>query len=293
MKLLSRLILKLDRMELLTILPTKLYLQLIYKIKLNKKLDLDNPQTFNEKLQWLKINNIQKNYSLLVNKYTVKNYIGKVIGEEYIIPTLGIYDKFEDINFDDLPEQFVIKCTHDSGGIVVCKDKSKLDKDSCRIKIKKCLKRNYYLHGREYPYKTIKPQIIIEKYMEDENLKELRDYKFFCFNGEPKCFKIDFDRFVNHRANYYDMNQKILNVGEKNFPPDFNKNLLMPINFDKMVEFAKKISRNIPFARVDFYEVNNKVFFGEITFFPASGMGKFINEYSDELLGSWLQLPIK
>lgn len=269
------------------------YLKLIYRLIFGRKLDLKNPQTFNEKLQWLKLNNRKPEYSIMVDKYEVKKYIAEKIGEEYVIPTLGVWDNFDDIDFDLLPNQFVLKCTHDSGGLVICKDKSKLDIAKAREKINKALTRRFYYFGREWPYKAVKPRIIAEKYMVDESVSELRDYKFFCFGGVCKCLKVDFDRFIEHRANYYDPQGNLLDLGEKICPPNKEKVIVLPDNKEKMLHLAEKLSANIPFLRVDFYDVNGKIYFGELTFFPASGWGEFTDEKWDYKLGEWIKLPNK
>ena len=162
------------------------YLRKYYKLRMGKELNLENPQTFNEKLQWLKLHDRKDIYTTMVDKYEVKKYVSNIIGEQYIIPTYGVWDRFDDIDFDSLPEQFVLKCTHDSGGLIIVRDKSKLDIKAAKKKINKCLKRNYYSHGREWPYKNVKPCVVAEAYMEDDATSELRDYKFFCFDGEVK-----------------------------------------------------------------------------------------------------------
>lgn len=267
------------------------YLKLIYRLIFGRKLDLKNPQTFNEKLQWLKLNDRKTEYTTMVDKYEVKKYIAEKIGEEYVIPTLGVWDNFDDIDFDLLPNQFVLKCTHDSGGLVICKDKSKLDIAKAREKINKALTRRFYYFGREWPYKAVKPRIIAEKYMVDESVSELRDYKFFCFGGVCKCLKVDFDRFIEHRANYYDPQGNLLDLGEKICPPNKEKVIVLPDNKEKMLQLAEKLSTNIPFLRVDFYDVNGKIYFGELTFFPASGWGEFTDEKWDYKLGEWIKLP--
>lgn len=268
------------------------FLQYRYYYTFNKKLDLNNPKTFNEKLQWLKIYDRKKEYSLMVDKYEAKKYVSEIIGEEYIIPTIGVYNSWKDIDFEKLPSQFVIKCTHDSGGLIIVKDKDKLNIEEARKKINKSLNTNYYYSGREWPYKNVKPRIIIEKYMEDKQTKELRDYKFFCFNGRVECFKIDFDRQIEHHANYYDKEGNILKFGEESFPPCFEKKLSMPINLNKMISLAEKLSKGFPFLRVDFYEMNGKVYFGELTFYPASGFGKFTDEEWDRKLGDFIDLGL-
>lgn len=275
---------KIIKSDLLRFLPDKLYLKLKYRIFFKKKLNFKNPQTFNEKLNWLKLNDRNEKYSLMVDKYEAKKIISEELGKEYVIPTLGVYNEYSEIKFDELPDKFVIKCTHDSGGLVICKDKSEFDFNGSKKIIENSLKRNYYFHGREWPYKNVKPRIIVEKYMEDETTKELRDYKFFCFNGKVKFFKIDFNRTICHQANYYDRNGKLLKFGEIICPPDFDKELDLPVNLKKMIEFAEKLAAEIPFIRIDFYEMNKKIYFGEFTFYPASGFGKFIpNEYDYEI----------
>lgn len=273
------------------LLSDEKYLKLKYKALLGSDLNLKNPQTFNEKLQWLKLHDRKPEYIRMVDKYEAKKYVAEKIGEEYIIPTLGVWDKFDDINFDLLPDRFVLKCTHDSGGLVVVRDKSHFDIKAARKKINKSLKRNYYWSGREWPYKNVKPRIIAEKYMEDDRLRELRDYKFFCFGGMAKCFKVDFDRFVEHHANYYDKDKNLLNLGEKICPPIINKTIELPKTLDAMKDFSEKLSKEIPFLRCDFYDVNGEVYFGEMTFYPAGGFGAFTSKEWDEKLGSWINLP--
>ena len=273
-------------------LPDGLYLKIRYRITMNKKLDFETPKTFNEKLQWLKMHDRKDIYTTMVDKYEAKKYVTTVIGKKYIIPTLGVYDRFDDIDFDKLPNQFVIKCTHDSGGLLVCQDKSKLDKRVAKKRINKSLKLNYYYAGREWPYKNVKPRIIIEKYMVDESGYELKDYKFFCFNGKVKLFKIDFNRATRHRANYFDKSGKLLMFGEQVCPPDYNKTLSMPHNLTKMIKLAEKLSNSLPFLRVDFYEIGKQVLFGELTFYPNSGNGKFVPEKWDRILGNYINLDL-
>lgn len=266
-------------------------IKLLYYSAFGKKLNLENPVTFNEKLQWLKLYDRNPKYTTIVDKYEVKKYVANIIGEEYIIPTLGVYDRFEEINFDKLPNQFVIKCTHDSGGVVICKNKNELNMNEARKKINKSLKNSYFYLGREWPYKDVKPRIIIEKYMTNELGEELNDYKFFAFNGVVKCFKVDFDRYSYHQANYYDTNKNLLYFGEKVCPPNFDKIIEFPNNLNKMIEISEKLSKISPFLRVDLYNVNEKIYFGELTFYPACGYGEFTDEEWDYKLGSWINLP--
>lgn len=273
------------------VIPDPTYLKMRYYFSMGKRLHLDNPKTFNEKLQWLKLYNRRLEYVKMVDKYEAKEYVKSILGEEYIIPTLGVWDRFEDIDFDMLPDQFVLKCTHDSNGLVICKDKTKLDTEAARRKINKSLKRNYYYVGREWPYKNVKPRIIAEKYMVGDPVVGLPDYKFFCFNGVCKCMKVDFDRFVEHRANYYDPAGNLLDLGEVICPPNIDNVINLPCTKDDMIKLAEKLSQDIPFLRVDFYDMDGKIYFGELTFYPASGFGAFTDEKWDDKLGEWLQLP--
>ena len=268
------------------------YLKLKYRIIFGKRLDLNNPKTFNEKLQWLKLYDRKDLYTKLVDKYEVKKYVANIIGSECIIPTIGVYDNFDEIDFNCLPNQFVIKCTHDSGGLVIVKDKNKLDIKSARRKINKSLKKNFYYLGREWPYKNVKPRIIIEKYMEDSNLDDLRDYKFFCFHGVPKFMFVATDRQIGKtKFNFYDLNFKLLPFVQGH-PNDMRK-IEKPVSFNKMVEYAKKLSQDIPHVRVDFYEIGEKVYFGEMTFYHYSGFTSINPEEWDEKLGSYIILPKK
>ena len=273
------------------IMPDELYIRCMYRSVFGEKLNLENPVSFNEKLQWLKLHDRKPIYTTMVDKYEAKKYVASIIGEEYIIPTLGVWNHFDEIDFDSLPDQFVLKCTHDSAGIIIVRDKDSFDREAAKKKLEACLKQNFYYSGREWPYKNVKPRIIAEKYMEDTKIQELRDYKFFCFGGEVKCFKIDYDRFISHKANYYSPDGEILKIGEEICSPDFSRAITIPPELEKMEELASLLSKNTPFLRVDFYDVDGKIYFGELTFFPASGFGKFIYEQNDTLLGLWLKLP--
>ena len=276
-------------------LSDKAYLSLQYRCFIGKSINWDNPTSFTEKLQWLKLYNRRPEHSAMVDKYEVKEYVAQTIGSEHIIPTYGVWDRFEDIDFDSLPNQFVLKCTHDSGGLVICKDKQTLDKKAARRKIEKSLHRDYYLAGREWPYKNVPKRVIAEKFISPRQNSvpaDLPDYKFFCFNGKVKFFKVDFGRFVEHHANYYSSEGKLLNFGEKGLDPDPNYPIELPINLGEMISLAEKLSENEPFLRVDFYNVNGKIFFGELTFYPASGMGQFNPTEYDDWIGNLLSLPM-
>ena len=272
-------------------IPDRLYLQMLYRRLLNKKLDLHSPKSFNEKMQWLKLYDRRPEYTTMVDKFAVKKYVADMIGEEYIIPTLGKWDRPEDIEWDKLPEQFVLKCTHDSGGLVICRDKSKLDKQAAMDKLRFSLRRDYFKAGREWPYKDVPRQIMAEKYMEDATLVDLRDYKFFCFNGKVKVFKVDFDRHIEHHANYFDRTGKLLPYGENACPPILDKQLSIPENLPQMIALAEKLAKDKSFVRIDFYNINEHIYFGEITFFPAGGLGSFNKEEFDYMMGDWIQLP--
>lgn len=290
MKLFDRMILKVDQLGLVHI-KDDLFLKAKYDVLMGKKLRLKKPKDFNEKLQWLKLNDRNPQYTLMVDKYEVKKYIENKIGKKYIIDTLGVWKNFNDINFDSLPNQFVLKCTHDSGGVVICTNKKKFDIDDAKKTINKSLNINYYYNSREWPYKNVKPRIIAEKYIVDENENELKDYKFFCFNGKVKFFKVDFDRFINHHANYYDIELNLLPFGEKDYLPDIEKKNIWPDNIKEMIDLAEKLAEDITFVRVDFYNVNGKIYFGELTFYPAAGFGMFEPDEWDEKIGDMLILP--
>ena len=278
--------------NLLNWMSDKAYLKMAFRMNVGKRLDLKNPKTYNEKLQWLKLYDRKPEYSQMVDKYEAKRYVADRIGEEYIIPALGVWDNFDDIDFDALPNQFVLKTTHDCGGLVICRDKSKLDKEAAKKKLTKCLKRNYFWGNREWPYKNVKPRIIAETYMEDEETKELRDYKFFCFDGEVKALFIATDRAnvtEETKFDFFDENYNHLQF--TNGHPNAAKQPQKPMNFEKMKELARKLSEGIPHLRVDFYEVNGKIYFGELTFYHWSGIVPFEPEEWDYTMGSWLVLP--
>ncbi len=271
------------------LIPDRLYLSLLYYKHFHKFPNFNSPQTFNEKLQWLKLYDRRPEYTKMVDKYAAKLYIAEVIGEEYVIPTLGVWDKFDDIDFDSLPNRFVLKCTHDSHSIIICKDKTKLDINAARAIITSGLNRNFFYYGREWPYKDVKPQIIAEKYMEDSSSTDLCDYKFMCFNGKVKCTFVCSDRSSELKVTFFDNNWQILPF-ERSHPA--SKTIInKPLNFELMIKLAEKLSKDIPFLRVDFYEIDGKVYFGELTFYPGSGFESFQPSEWDTKLGQWIILP--
>ena len=269
------------------------FLKKMYKIKTGQDLNLDEPTLYTEKLQWLKLYDHRPVYTTMVDKYEVKKYVADLIGEEYIIPLLGVWDNVNDIDFASLPDRFVLKTTHDSGAIVICKDKNNFDVDKAKKTLRYFLKRRYYDCNREWPYKNVKPRIIAEAYMEDSTYKELRDYKFFTFGGVPKVLYIAQGRGKGEPtvADFFDMDFKHLpftiDHDMADIPPE------KPQNFELMKELAAKLSQGTPQLRVDFYEVDGRVYFGEMTFFHCSGMELFHPDEWNRKFGEWVVLPEK
>ena len=258
--------------------PDKQYLQMMFWLHLGRKLNLKNPKTFNEKLQWLKLYNHKPEYTIMVDKVKAKEYVAKLIGEEHIIPTLGVWDDPDDIDFDALPDQFVLKCNHNSGtGMCICRDKSKLDIEKVKAELRKGLKENYYMRWREWPYKNVPRKILAEKFMVDESGTELKDYKIFCFNGEPRYCQVISDRNTDEKIDFYDMHWKRLVglVGLNDKVHNSEYAIPCPESFEDMKQMASLLAKSIPFSRIDFYEINHQAYFGEITFFPATGFGNF------------------
>ena len=282
---------KLTKTKLYDYIPDKWAVSIKYRNHFLKKLDLKNPQTFNEKLQWLKLYDRRPEYTAMVDKYRAKDYVSSIIGEAYIIPTLGVWKSFDEIDFDALPEQFVLKCNHGSGDAVICTDKASFDIESARKKLTDALRRDYYLVSREWPYKNVERRIIAEQYLEDSETHDARDYKFFCFDGQVKCFKVDLDRFTGRHANWYDTEGKILPYGTLGAEPVYDREVRLPEKLDEMMALAEKLSAGLPFLRVDFYYVNGKIYSGELTFYPASGLKPFTDMQWDRIMGGWLKLP--
>ena len=270
----------------------KFYLKCLYKKHIHKKLNLKKPKSFNEKLQWLKLYNRNPLYTLMSDKAEMKKYVSQIVGENYIIKTIGVYDSVDEVPFERLPEQYVIKCTHDSGSVFICTDKNTFNIEKVKTDLSKRLKQNYFWVGREWPYKSIKPRIIVEEFLVDNERDFPLDYKFFCFNGKMQFFKVDFHRFTNHRANYYDRDVVLQPFGEKFLPPDSSIELKKPNHYEEMVTIVEELAKDIPFVRVDLYYVNAKIYVGELTFFPASGVGTLIGG-GDEIMGDLIDLPQK
>lgn len=272
-------------------IPDKQYLQLRFRFNMGYWPNFKNPKTFNEKLNWLKLYNRKPLYTKMVDKHAVKKLVSDLIGPEYIIPTIGIWDTPEHIDWEFLPDQFVLKTTHGGGscGVVVCSDKNTFNKVEAINKLKESMQSDIYAELREWPYKNVEKKVIAESFLYTGG-KELNDYKFFCFNGKVRCFKVDFGRFVEHHANYFAPNGSLLPFGEKVCTPDSMHEVSLPENLHEMISIAERIAKGHLFLRVDLYNVNGKVYFGETTFFPAGGMGQFTDQAWDEKLGDWIQL---
>lgn len=273
------------------LVPDWMYLKLLYRRYFNKELNLNNPITFNEKLQWLKLYDRRLEYTIMVDKFAVKKYVSNIIGEEFIIPTLGVWDKPEMIEWNLLPNEFVLKCTHDSGSSIICRDKAKFDIDAAIKKLETCLKKNYYIAGREWPYKNVPRRIIAEKYMKGTcEDGDLCDYKFFCFNGLVKALFVGTERNSgNVKFDYFDAEFNRLDLVQEH--PMSGRELAKPKNFDRMKQLASRLSKGIPQVRVDFYNIDGSIYFGEMTFFHHGGIIPFHPEKWDYIFGSWIELP--
>lgn len=274
-------------------LPDELFLKIMFRLKIGVWPNLKNPKTFNEKIQWLKLHDRNPLYTRLVDKYEVRQYVKDMIGEEYLIPLLGVWDNFDDIDFDALPNQFVLKCTHDSGGLVICKDKSKLNIPAAKKKINACMKRNYYWVLREWPYKNVKPRIVAEKYMEDEPGKGLKDYKFFCFDGIVKAMFVATDREAHQtKFDFFDENFIHLPI-KQHYPNNKECKIEKTAGFEEMKRLASKLTSDFPHCRADFYDVGGKVYFGELTFSHFSGLEPMDPMEWDLKFGEMLDLKKK
>lgn len=268
------------------------FVKMMFYRDMGYPLNLDNPQTFNEKLQWLKVYNHQPEYTAMVDKVSAKEYVASIIGEEYIIPTLGVWERFEDIDFDALPNQFVLKPTHDSKSVVICTDKSTFDIEAARKKLTASLGRSYYLKYREWPYKNIKPRILAEQYMVDESGFELKDYKFSCYDGVSTDVMLCYDRASGDTKFYFfDRDWNLMRYNRRGAEAPEGFTVPMPENMDKMFEIAARLSKGVPYLRVDLYNIKGKIYFGELTFFPRSGCGKNYLPEADLLFGSRIVLP--
>lgn len=269
------------------LMSDKYYLSILWKMTMGYKLDWKNPKTFNEKLQWLKLYDRNPLYTTLVDKYRVKQWVADTIGEQYVIPTLAVYNTVDEIDLAKLPDQFVLKCNHDSGSVVICRDKSKFDLEAAKKKLEKGLKRNFYWEAREWPYKNVKRCVFAEKYIQDFEDDGLVDYKFYCFDGMVDCVMACLDRHIKHPRFYFfdrEWNLKRWNVWGEEAPDNFS--LPMPKGLDKMFELASVLSKGIPFVRVDLYNIAGYIQFGEMTFYPNGGFVLHILPETDSFFGS-------
>lgn len=278
--------------EVACIMPDKLYLQIVYKREIGKSLNLKRPITFQEKLQWLKLYNRQAIYSTMVDKFEVKDYVAGIIGEKYIIPTLGVWDNANSIDFANLPNRFVLKTTHDSGGVIICKDKSKFDVQKAISSLNKRLLNKVFYSNREWPYKNVIPRIIAEKYIEMPDNQEMIDYKIYCFNGIPKYIQVIQNRAIDETIDFFDTkwnHQEF--TGLTRHIKKSKKKIDKPKNLEEMMMISAKLSVNIPFVRIDLYNISGRIYFGEITFFPLSGLGSFTPPIWNEKIGNLIKLP--
>ena len=275
------------------LIPDRWYLWIMFYLRTGYLLHLRHPKTFNEKLQWLKLYDRNPEYTMMVDKYAVKDHVIRLIGEKYIIPTLGVWDKPEDIDFEALPQQFVLKTTHGGGscGVIVCKDKSRLDVRSAIQKLRRAMKQDLYRSAREWAYKNVDRRIIAERYIEGSN-GELNDYKVFTFGGEPKIIELDYNRFVGHQRNLYDFNWNKI-AATIQYPSDENRVFEKPAVLGELYDLSRKLSADIPHVRLDFYIINNHIYFGEMTLYHGSGLEKITPEWFDLQLGEWITLPAK
>ena len=272
-------------------MPDRQFLELCFPAWLGYPLNLDNPKTFNEKMQWLKIYARDDYYTRLVDKYEAKRIVADKVGSKYIIPNIGVWEKPEDIDFDLLPQQFVLKCTHNSGiGMCICRDKSQLDIKKVKADLDKGLHQDYYITAREWPYKNVPRKIIAEQFMVDESGTELKDYKIFCFNGKPMYIQVDFGRFTKHERNLYSTEWDYMGFASL-YPTNKEHIIPKPVCLEEMLYIASILSKGIPYMRVDLYVIGKDIFFGEMTLFHGSGFEPFTPAEWDRKLGDILILP--
>ena len=272
------------------VIGDRMYLKRFYKEMFGKRLNLFRPKSFNEKMQWLKLYDRNPLYSLLADKYSAKQYLSDMFGIEYVIPLITIWDKAEDIDFESLPKRFVLKCTHDSSGVIICRNKDELDINGAIEFLNKRLKKNYFWFRREYAYKNIVPRVLCEEYMENNGEDELNDYKVWCFNGKAEYIQLDFDRATLHRINLYDTLWQQIPV-RIHRPSDTYRDFDKPVFLNEMISIAEKVSNSFTFLRVDFFIINNRLFIGELTFYPEAGFTRFDPLEYNDILGKKLILP--
>lgn len=264
------------------------FIKLKYLVKNRKWLNLKKPTTFNEKQNWLKLNDHNPLYTVLADKYRVKKYVAERIGKQYVVPCYGFWENVDDIDFVSLPKQFVIKCNHNSGGgMCICKDKDILNIEQTKEALRLGLKDDFFKYSRVWPYKNIKRGILADMFLDDHSGTELRDYKWWCFNGEPKVM-YQTNKGKDIYENFYDMDYNCLDIshGFRRFSPEIDK----PAEFEEMRQLAAKLSEGIPFVRIDFFDVEGHVYFGEFTFYDWGAM-KPLSDKWEKQLGDWITLP--
>jgi len=284
----AKIVIALGSRDLLNWLPDRPYLKLAFRGQIGKKLNLDAPVTYNEKLQWLKLYDRKPEYSSYVDKYEVQQFVREIIGEQYLIPMLGFYSCVEEIDWESLPDRFVIKCTHGSGTNIICTDKGSLDIEEAKAKLNRWMKMSWYWFGREWPYKNVKPRIICQEFI-SETGSTPDDYKVLCFNGKAKFVEVHMDRFGDHRTDYYDEKMNKLPISWGEIP---SKNIYeKPGCFDKMIQLSEKLAAEMYHVRIDWFVVKDRLYFGEITFYDGAGFYAFDREEDDIMMGSLIHLP--
>lgn len=261
-----------------------------FKKRLGRLPNLESPIMFNDKLQWLKLNWRDPIAVKCADKFEVRRFVADRIGEEYLNELIGVWESVEEIDIGKLPDRFVLKATHGSGYNIICRDKSKMNWAVELKKLKRWLRTDYSLYGREWVYKGIRPRIICEKYLEEPNTGELRDYKIFCFNGEPKLIQVDMNRFINHKRNIYDLNWNLMDC-TIHYPNDPTAKVERPKKLEEMLQLSAKLSSGFPHVRVDFYYVEDSIVFGELTFFHGNGTKRILPVDFEVEMGNWLKLP--
>lgn len=285
----GKMILPAGQNGLLKFVPDRMYLRIAFKAEMGYRLNLKHPKTYNEKLQWIKLYDRKKEYTVYADKYRVREYISRTLGEEYLVPLIGVYRRASDIPWQELPDRFVLKCNHASGTNIICNDKKKLDLRQAEKQLDAWLITNEFWYGREWCYKDIEPCIICEEFLDTGNGSTPDDYKIMCFNGEPKLIQVHHDRYGNHTLDFMDENWK--KTGIVQGPPNSTDDIPKPAEFEAMMKIARILSKNMYYARVDLYLVHHQILFGEITMYPTSGFCKFDNPDTDIMLGKWIHLP--
>ncbi len=275
------------------LMSDKFYLSVLWRIQMGYELDWKHPKTFSEKLQWLKLYDRKSVYTTMVDKYRAKQWIAERIGEQYIIPTLAVYKSVDEIDLDQLPDRFVLKCNHDSGSVVICRDKSNFDLEAAKQKLGIALRKNFYWEAREWPYKSVKRRIFAEQFLEEPRWKVPVDYKFFCFNGEPRIFQICLDRNDTEGAvlTFYDTEGNLLGIKDKYHPRVSETVIFLPSQLHDMLRISRILAKSFAFLRVDFYEIAGNVYCGELTFYENGGYCEFTPEKYNRIMGDWIKLP--